>query len=232
MCVQTFQFDDVTRGIAARWRRSGLGRIVLVSTTMVTLAVSGAALEAQRPQPRPVVAPSGRVATSVSFDGRLMGGGAMWLNRSTSHSGPARMTIDYGQPHVRGREVFGGLVPYGEVWRLGANMATHLTLDLHVRIGSLDIPRGMYTLYLLPSPNGAELIVNQQTRQWGTEYDASQDLGRIPMSRRVLPETVQSLAVTLEPELARGEGELPSGMLRIAWGGVEFSTEWQVAWQE
>jgi hypothetical protein len=142
------------------------------------------------------------------------------------------MTLDYGQPHVRGRRIFGGLVPYDEVWRLGANLATHLTLDLHVRVGDLDIPRGMYTLYLLPRADGAELIVNRQTRQWGTEYDPSLDFGRIALNRRALPETAQSLTISLEPVLEQSEGELPSGSLRIAWGEVEFFEEWQVVWPD
>ncbi len=154
----------------------------------------------------------------------------MWLNRSTSHSGPARMTLDYGQPHMRGRRIFGGLVPYDEVWRLGANLATHLTLDLDVRIGDLDIPRGMYSLYLLPRGDGAALIVNRQTRQWGTEYDPSLDFGRVELRRRALSETAQSLIISLQPNLSQGEGELPSGTLRIAWGDFEYSGEWQVTW--
>jgi hypothetical protein len=140
------------------------------------------------------------------------------------------MILDYGQPHARGRTIFGGLVPYGGVWRLGANLATHLTLDLNVRIGDLDIPPGMYSVYLLPREDGAELIINRQTRQWGTEYDPSLDLGRIRLLRRALPETAQSLSMALEPVFPQAEGELPSGTLQIAWGEVEFSADWQVIW--
>jgi len=207
---------------------------LFVSLSLISIAPSlpGRALHAQMSEPRPVVAASGRASTSVSFDGRLMAGGSTWLNRSTSHSGPARITLDYGQPHSRGRAIFGGLVPYGQVWRLGANMATHLTLDLNIQIGELDVTRGMYTLYLLPREDGAVLIVNRQTRQWGTEYDASMDLGRVPLSRRALPETAQSLTLTLEPSFPQSDAELPSGTLRIAWGGVEYSAEWKVTWPE
>lgn len=139
------------------------------------------------------------------------------------------MLIDYGQPHARGREIFGGLVPYGRVWRLGANMATHLTLDLNVRIADLHLPAGVYTLYLFPREDGAELIVNREVRQWGTEYDAAQDAGRIPLRRRVLPETVESLTITLEPDFPQPEGQLPEGVLRISWGEIEYSADWRVA---
>ena len=140
------------------------------------------------------------------------------------------MTIDYGQPHARGRAIFGGLVPYGQVWRLGANRATSLTLDVNVRIGDLDIPRGFYTLFLLPREDDAELIVSRQTRQWGTDYDPALDLGRTPLRRRSLPEIAESLVVTLQPVFPQEAGERPAGTLRIAWGEVEFATEWRVVW--
>lgn len=194
-------------------------------------ALTAGSVAAQSPQARPLVAASGRVTTSVSFDGRMMAGGASWLNRSTSHSGPARITLDYGQPHARGREIFGGLVPYGEIWRLGANMATHLTLDLNVRLGELELPRGSYTLYLIPREDGAQLVVSRQLRQWGTEFEPAMEFGRLELERRELPETIQSLAVTLEPSLAEPGGGLPAGNFRIAWGQVEYSTEWSVTWQ-
>lgn len=202
----------------------------LVSLAVLALLFFAPRLHAQDASPGPIVAPSGRVTTSVAFDGRLLNGGTGWFNRSTSHSGPSRMTIDYGQPHARGREIFGALVPFGEVWRLGANWATSLTLDVNMRIGDLDVPRGLYTLFLLPREDGAELIVNRQTRQWGTDYDPSLDLGRTSLRCRLLAETAQSLVVTLEPTFPQEAGERPAGALRIAWGGVEFATEWRVIW--
>ncbi len=200
----------------------------LIFLMVANSILSADTLEAQESEPRPLVAASGRAETSVSFDGRLIG--STWLNRSTSHSGPARMILDYGQPHARGRSIFGGVVPYGDIWRLGANMATHLTLDLNVRLGDLDVPRGTYTLYLLPREDGAQLIVNRQTRQWGTEYSPSQDLGRVELRHRDLPETAESLNITLEPILPQRQGNLPEGTLRITWGEVEYSTDWSVIW--
>ena len=144
--------------------------------------------------------------------------------------GPSRITIDYGQPHARGRTIFGGLVPYDEVWRVGANWATRLTLDLDVRIGDLDVPRGEYTLFLLPRETGAELIVSLETRQWGTDYDPSRDFERASMSRRVLAEAAPSMAITLEPNLGGENEEVPSGTLRITWGTVEYFADWQILW--
>ena len=89
----------------------------------VVLLAASLAAQDRSGEPVPKVAPSGRVTTSVTFDGRVLPDGG-WFTYTPSHSGPSRITIDYGQPHARGREVFGALVPYGEVWRLGANWAT------------------------------------------------------------------------------------------------------------
>jgi hypothetical protein len=200
---------------------------------LATLLALAPAAEAQSRQPQPNVAPSGRVTTSVSFDGRLLqtrGPGWGWFTGTPAHSGPSRMIIDYGQPHARGRVVFGGLVPYGEVWRLGANWATTLMLDVEMRIGTLELPRGEYTLFLVPSEEGGELIVSEETRQWGTDYDPSRDFGRTPVVRRELTDHRESLSIVLEPVFPQAEGEVPSGRLVIAWGHVEYATDWQMLW--
>ena len=121
-------------------------------------------------------------------------------------------------------------MPYGEVWRLGANWATRLTLDFDVRFGDLDVPRGEYTLFMLPRDNGGELVFSRQTRQWGTDYDPSHDFGRTPIGRRALAETTQSLAITLEPSVPAEAGTIPSGTLRITWGEAEYFTDWLMLW--
>jgi hypothetical protein len=195
---------------------------------LILMVLSPLPTTAQEAPARPIVAASGRVVTSVAFDGRLVG--RQWLNRSTAHSGPALLVIDYGQPHARGRTIYGELVPFGQVWRLGANMSTHLRADLNVQIGELPIPQGLYTLYLLPRPDGADLIVNRSTGQWGTEYDASEDFGRVPMRARVLPEPVESLAITLAPGFPQAEGDLPEGTLSIVWGTKEYMVDWRATW--
>ena len=199
----------------------------LAALTILLLTASLAAQDAT--PPRPKVAPSGRVTTSVTFDGRVLPNGG-WFTLTPSHSGPSRITIDYGQPHARGREIFGGLVPYGKVWRLGANWATRLTLDFDVRFGALDVPRGEYTLFMLPRENSGDLLVSRQTRQWGTDYDPSYDFGRTPIRRRASAERARSLAITLEPNLPAEEGAVPSGTLRVAWGEAEYFTDWRMLW--
>jgi len=203
--------------------------LALALTALLLAAPGGLTpLHAQEAPPTPRVAASGRVVTHVTFDGRLIG--TRWFVQSTSHSGPARLAVDYGQPHARGRTIFGELVPYGEVWRLGANMATHLVTDVNLYLGELEIPRGTYTLYMIPRPEGGELIVNRQTGQWGTDYDPSKDWGRVPLRRRALPETAENFTITLAPVFPQPQGEHPSGALTISWGEAEYSTDWRVSW--
>lgn len=216
--------------------KGGIGAAVMFATVGLGLVQFVAAQDSPaRPSaaPRPNVAPSGRVTTSVAFDGRVTKGrepGWGWFTGTPAHSGPSRMTIDYGQPHARGRAVFGELVPYGQVWRLGANWATTLMLDMPMRIGDLQLPRGEYTLFLLPRRNDGDLIVSEETRQWGTDYDPKRDVGRTNLRRRDLSESVESLTITLQPIFPQPEGAVPAGSLRIAWGRAEYSADWRMLW--
>jgi hypothetical protein len=208
-------------------------RLLAIAAPVLLLLVLGTSARAQQAPPRPNVAPSGRVTTSVAFDGRLLRGRDedwQWFTGTPAHSGPSRMIIDYGQPHARGRAIFGELVPYGEVWRLGANWATTLMLDVEMRIGDLELPRGEYTLFLLPTQSGGELIVSEETRQWGTDYDPARDFGRTPAGRRDLAEHIESLTIVLEPDAPGEVYSPPSGRLRIAWGLAEYSVDWEMLW--
>ncbi len=107
------------------------------------------------------------------------------------------ITLHYNTPSMRGRKIFGGLVPYDHWWRTGANPATTLVTPVRLHIGRLDVPAGTYTLYTLPSQRDAwMLIVNKQTGQWGTIYHQDQDLGRTPMEQNALaaPQETMSLS--------------------------------------
>lgn len=112
--------------------------------------------------------------------------------------GGKKVSIKYSTPSMRGRKVMGGLVPYGEVWRTGANAATSLTTETPLKIGSLSVPAGSYTLYTVPEAPGKPwtLIVNKQTGQWGTVYQKEQDLGRTELKGEKLgaPQEVMSLS--------------------------------------
>ena len=91
------------------------------------------------------------------------------------------ITIDYSRPSMRGRKIFGGLVPYGQVWRTGANSATSLKTSANLTIGGASVPAGSYTIYTIPEEKKWTLIINKQTGQWGTDYDEKQDLARVQM---------------------------------------------------
>jgi len=106
--------------------------------------------------------------------------------------------IDYNAPSMRGRKIMGGLVPYGEVWRTGANPATTLITAANLKIGTLDVPAGTYTIYTLPSASQWLLIVNKQTGQWGTVYNKDQDLGGTPMQSKTLPAPQEKMSISFE----------------------------------
>ena len=91
------------------------------------------------------------------------------------------ITVDYSRPSVKGRTIFGGLVPFGKVWRTGANSATTLKTNTDLTIGGTSVPAGTYTLYSIPEEKKWTLIINKETGQWGTKYDQSKDLARVEM---------------------------------------------------
>jgi hypothetical protein len=107
-----------------------------------------------------------------------------------------KVTIDYSRPSMRGRKIIGGLVPYGEVWRTGANEATTLTTEADLNIGGTNVPAGKYTLYTLPSEGTWKLIINKQTGQWGTVYDPSQDLARVDLKKSSLDQPVEQFTIS------------------------------------
>lgn len=112
-----------------------------------------------------------------------------------------KITIDYSAPSKRNRVIMGGLVPYGKVWRTGANAATTLTTETDLMIGSLHVPKGTYTLYTIPDAKQWTLIVNKQTGQWGTEYNQDQDLGRVKMTVVPTKDTVETFVIGIDKTL-------------------------------
>jgi hypothetical protein len=93
------------------------------------------------------------------------------------------ITVDYSSPRMKGRKIFGDLVPYGEVWRTGANEATTFVTNSNLSADGKDIPAGSYTMFSLPEQNKWTLIISKHTGEWGIPYKyQSEELGRIPMS--------------------------------------------------
>ena len=129
--------------------------------------------------------------------------------------GRAHISVDYGVPKKRGRDIFGALVPYGEVWRTGANRATHLVTDRDLVIGGTPVPAGTYTLFTVPGPERWTLIVNRRTDIGGTSHDPAHDLARIPMEVRRLPDVVEDFTVVVDP----------AGFLRLRWDRTEAAVE-------
>jgi len=129
----------------------------------------------------------------------------------------ASITIAYAQPSIHGRAIFGGLVPYGEVWRTGANAATTLMTTGTLQIGTLKVPAGKYTLYSLPAVSGWTLIVNKQVGQWGTVYDKAQDLGRVPMETGSNATPVETFTISFDNTMGDATD------LHLKWAGMDAS---------
>jgi hypothetical protein len=103
--------------------------------------------------------------------------------------GLTHVTLQYHRPAVKGRKVFGELVPYGKVWRTGANEATRLSFDQPVRIGETTLEAGTYALYSIPGPTAWTFILNRDTARWGARgYDPSLDVLRAEVPVQSLPE--------------------------------------------
>jgi len=113
--------------------------------------------------------------------------------------GGADVWVDYSRPQKRGREIFGNVVPWNTVWRTGANAATQFSTPVDLVIGGATVPAGKYTLWSVPTPSGWKLIVNKQTGQWGTIYDAAQDLVRVDAKVETVTTPVEQFVITFEP---------------------------------
>lgn len=106
---------------------------------------------------------------------------------------------DYSSPRVKGRKIFGGLVPYGEVWRTGANDATTLVTDTNLNIGGKDVPAGSYTIFTLPNADKWVLIISKKTGEWGIPYPGEgQDFARVDMRVSPLSSPVENFTIAFD----------------------------------
>ncbi len=125
----------------------------------------------------------------------------------------ANIAITYGRPLLKSRVVGDTVEPRdGIVWRLGADEATILTTDRDLMLGSAHVPAGEYTLWTLTNGDTTELIVNSETGQWGTAYDASKDLARTEMTVSTLETPADQLTLHIE-----------DSALRLEWGALAAS---------
>ena len=176
------------------------------SALIITAIVAGALPLLAQPKPR--ISPQATITADI--DGN-------------------NVKIVYSRPYSKDpktgeiRKIWGKLVPYGKVWRTGANEATLLTTAQPVVLGGTEVPAGTYSLYTLPAEDGtAKLIINKQTGQWGTQYDQKQDLARIDLKKDALDKTVDQFTMAIEPNPAGG------GMLKMTWENTGFSVPFPV----
>jgi hypothetical protein len=150
---------------------------------VATMAVSCAPAGAQR---SPYTSPAAQ--SSVSVAGK-------------------KITVDYYAPSMHGRKVMGDLVPFGEVWCTGANIATGFTTEARLRLGDLTLPPGAYSIWTIPGEKEWTLIVNKESGQFHLNYNSSLDFGRTKMMLRSTPAPVETFRVDLRA-LKANEGEL------------------------
>ncbi|HEY7635024.1 MAG TPA: DUF2911 domain-containing protein [Gemmatimonadales bacterium] len=131
--------------------------------------------------------------------------------------GAATFLVDYSRPLARGRTLLGNVISYDRVWRTGANAATQFTTSAPIRLAGLSLPAGTYTLWTVPHLRGADLIVNRQTGQWGTEYRRAQDLGTARMQSDSVATPIEKFTISIEASDAR------HGRLAMAWGTFRWS---------
>jgi len=130
--------------------------------------------------------------------------------------GAVRIGIEWGQPQKRGREIWGSLVRWNEIWMPGADEATTVTTDGPLRIGSLQVPAGDHTFYLLPGADRTLLIVSNDVGQFHTVHDQGRELGRVELTAAPRAESLEGLMFSVD---SRGS----SGVLKIAWDNREYS---------
>jgi hypothetical protein len=131
--------------------------------------------------------------------------------------GSASIVVDYGRPLARGRVLLGNVIPYGQVWRTGANAATQFTTSAAITLDGLKLAPGTYTLWTAPFRDHADLIVNKQFGQWGTDYDQSQDLGTARLHAETPAAPVEEFTISIVPADAR------RGTLVMEWGTFRWT---------
>jgi len=184
-----------------------IATVALVGASAVHAQGRSSTLTQPRTSPHDVI--------SSTFDGERMGN---------------RVMIIYGRPYSKNprgediRTIWGGVVPWGEQWRLGADEATLMITQRPLTFGSLEVPAGAYSLYMMPVEDGtSQLIINRQIGQWGMgeTYQQDMELGRVDLTRERMDERVDQLTMALE----RAE---TGGVLRITWENLSFTASFTV----
>jgi hypothetical protein len=147
-----------------------------------------------------------------------------------------RVMVVYGRPYTKNprtgevRKIWGELVPFGKVWRTGADEATLFITQQPLTIGGTTVPAGAYTLWTLPNEDGtAKLIINKQIGQWGVDprepsnaYDEKQDLTRVDLKSDPLDQSVDQFTISIDKNPGGG------GLLKLSWEKIQFSIPFTV----
>lgn len=136
--------------------------------------------------------------------------------------GNVMFTVDYGRPLQRGRKLLGDIIAYDHVWRTGANAATQFTTSAPIKLAGMEVPAGAYTLWTVAHINGADLIVNKQTGQWGTEYNKSRNLGTVKMTSETLSTPVEEFTISIVQDDAK------HAKLIMEWGSFKWTAPIEV----
>jgi hypothetical protein len=152
--------------------------IIVGSALMATLTLTGIVLVAQQDK-------SSRPSPPAKAECRLSNG--------------KTVTVDYSSPRAKGRKIFGGLVPYGQVWRAGANEATTLVTTSDIEVGGKAVPTGKYTIFAIPAEDKWTLVISKKTGEWGTAYPGPEnDLARIDMKVSKTSAPVEIFAIAFD----------------------------------
>jgi hypothetical protein len=113
--------------------------------------------------------------------------------------GGKTIKTDYSSPRMKGRKIYGDLVPYGKVWRTGANEATTFVNSADVVVGGKTVPAGSYTIFTVPTADKWTLIINKKTGEWGIPYKYEKDeLAKVDMKVSKLDAPVENFTITYE----------------------------------
>ena len=138
--------------------------------------------------------------------------------------GAATISIDYGRPSRRGRDVWGALLPKGDVWRLGANAATTFTTTQALTFeGAPNVPAGSYTIWLIPGADAGTFIINSETGQWGTQYKVARDFARVPVRYEVISKATPEQFTASVVSDSGG-----AGRLLFEWDGRRYAVPFRV----
>jgi hypothetical protein len=172
--------------------------IIIGTALIATLTVAGVVLLAQQDK-------ASRPSPPAKAECKLAGGKAI--------------AIDYSSPRAKGRKIFGSLVPYGQIWRAGANESTTFVVGSDVTVGGKAVPAGNYTIFTIPGEDKWTLVISKKTGEWGTAYPGpDNDLARIDMKVKKLSAPVENFTIAFDQAVG-------SCVLKMEWETTEASVD-------